>query len=148
MVRVTKKELQAFADLAEEIRLLTEDLNNARESIGMRGSLSSQGGARATTNRDLSAPIARLIGQEEHIAHLTDQLERERMRIEGVITEKLIARERLVIRYRYFQGLPWPTIYQKLDMSESSMHRHHSNALRKLDPRPILRLKQAQSGSL
>ena len=64
--------------------------------------------------------------------YLYDELMIRQLKIEEIV-QKLEPIERTLIRYRYFEQLPWQVIFRKLNYSQKQTFRIHSKIIQKLN---------------
>lgn len=130
--RRVKKRLSAYLDAAKERKQVEERLEvlNARlVSVGsQRLDGMPRGGSGGDNKPDLLDAKDRLVAR---YMGLCDQLVRTQLAIEEAI-EGLEPIERMVIRYRYLEGLTWEQVCVAVDYAWRNTHRIHARALDKL----------------
>ncbi|MCD7764025.1 MAG: DUF1492 domain-containing protein [Lachnospiraceae bacterium] len=90
-------------------------------------------GERVQTSRNTDAPYVRTL---EKIMLLEDRITAEIDRLVNLKTEMLAAiedmentEEKLLLKYRYFEGHTWEEIAVRMSVSIRTMHRIHGSAL-------------------
>ena len=90
-------------------------------------------GDKVQTSRSGEAPFVRsvekIMALEEKINQEIDLLVDLKEQIRGVITAVPDTDERMVLRYRYIQGLTWEQIGLEMNADERTIRRWHGNAL-------------------
>ena len=128
---VTKRQLQNYRALTREIRMLEDELQDIYSKATSATSRLSAAPSHSGGHSDLSTPVAKMVELETIIERKRDSLVQEREILEAGL-DVLDAREREVIRLRYFNGLSWPQIIVRQGISESNAHNIHGRALKKL----------------
>lgn len=108
---MTKEQLRNYRNIKKEYRQIEQRLRNLEK--------------RPESEEEILRPL------REYYATKLEELIQMQLRIEQAI-ETLEPIERELIRFRYFDGLPWHRIAVKISYSEQQTHRFHSNALQKL----------------
>ena len=125
---VTKQELRNYQSLSREIQDLEAELRAMTDSRTAKLS-HTRGGTNLVGG--LEIPVSQIMDLEKLIRAKSDVLTAERLRIERAL-ECLAARERELIRLRYFYGYNWIRIQFRFERSERWIHALHSAALKKL----------------
>ncbi|MBR5488105.1 MAG: hypothetical protein IKV72_00240 [Firmicutes bacterium] len=126
-----KETLQLYLQLTEELHELRKRLREVesalfspgRQKIG--GVKRPKGQGSGTGLADVHLDLQRRC-QEKQAEILAAQLQFEKM------IYPLEPRERLLLRYRYLDGLHWDEISKKLDCNVSQAHRIHNSTLAEL----------------
>ena len=88
-------------------------------------------------NRNLEAPFVKTIEKimllEDRINQEIDRLMDLKMEIGEAINKMEIPAERLLLKYRYLDGMEWIDISQILSVSYRTVHRIHASALRNFE---------------
>ena len=125
---VTKQDLRNYRSLEREIQDLEAEAKAITDSRTAKLSHTRTNGSH---KGGLEIQVAHVMEMEKLIRSKSKILTAERMRIERAL-DCLEARERELIRLRYFYGYNWIRIQIRLERSERWIHAHHSAALKKL----------------
>ncbi|MCC8046434.1 MAG: DUF1492 domain-containing protein [Clostridiales bacterium] len=114
--------------------LINSHIREKEELQQMAYSISSPSlGERVQTSRNTDAPYVRTL---EKIMLLEDKITAEIDNLVDLKTEMLSAinamddyEERLLLKYRYFEGCTWEEVCARLHVSNRTVHRIHSSAL-------------------
>lgn len=129
---MTNKEyLRQAYRLDQRINSDIEEVSRLRE---MACGISSPAlGDRVQTSHSGEAPFVRSVEKiltlEERINKEIDLLVDLKEQIRGVISAVPDVDERMVLRYRYIQGLTWEQIGLEMNADERTIRRWHGNAL-------------------
>ena len=130
---MTKERLRNYQNIKKEREQLRQQLEEIEAALyypkiqnltGMPGSGSKEG----NPQEDLAIHHIEL--QERYLAKI-EELAAEQLAIEDAI-ESLDETERMLMRYRYIDGLKWEEVCVKIGYSWTQTHEHHGRALQKL----------------
>lgn len=130
---MTKYELRNYRDLREELDYLHEQITELRLSMTAPKNQVITGmpsGSSAVSDKigEVVAKAERL--EKRYIKKYYDLLSRLEQ-IENEI-DKLEPKERLIIRYKYIQGMTWEDVAEKMSWSVSKVHKAHKKILQKI----------------
>ena len=131
---MTKQELRQYRYIVREITQLESYLDDLKARAyspappaltGMPGSTYRRAGSAQERTLDSLEPLLKKYDQQ------LAELYRRRLAIENAI-ESLEGEHRILLRYRYIDGMSWRLIYTKMHVSEATVHRIHVEALKEL----------------
>lgn len=129
---ITKQELKSYTHLKKEIEQLQEQIKQLNQQIYMVSSTKITGAPGGSGSPDKIADnIARL---DELMRYYMDKLQVVVMRQEQIEKEieQLPEQERVLMRYRYIEGLEWENICIEMHYAWAQIHRIHASALKKI----------------
>lgn len=130
--RMTKQELKSYINQKREIVQLQEQIEQIKQQIYLVSSTRITGAPGGSGSLDKIADnIARLDELMRYYVEKLQQTVERQKRIEKEI-ENLPEQERVLMRYRYIEGLEWTAVAVKMNYSWKQTHRIHGNALQKL----------------
>ena len=129
---ITKEELKEHIRLKQEIADLKENIEKLRLQAQSISATRITGAPAGSGSPDKIADnLARVDKLIQHYQQKVEWLLIQQKRIEEAI-ESLPANERLLMRYRYIDGLNWIDVAAKMNYSWQHTHRIHAEALVKL----------------
>ena len=129
---ITKEELKEHIRLKQEIADLKENIEKLRLQAQSISATRITGAPAGSGSPDKIADnLARVDNLIQHYQQKIERLLIQQKRIEEAI-ESLPASERLLMRYRYIDGLDWIDVAANMNYSWRHMHRIHSKILKKL----------------
>ena len=129
---ITKEELQDHIFISDEVKELQKSLEELEEQRYLISAVKIKGAPAGTGSADkIANNIAKLEQLEEYYTNKLNEKLSQLKRVEDAI-ERLPARERLLVRYRYINGYDWINIAAKMNYSWKQTHRIHAKALEKL----------------
>lgn len=137
---LTKQELKSYNHLKKEIEQLQEQIKQLNLQIYMVSSTKITGAPGGSGSPDKIADnIARL---DELMRYYMDKLQVVVMRQEQIEKEieQLPEQERVLMRYRYIEGLEWENIAVKMGYSWRNIHYIHSKALQQIEKKVCTQL--------
>lgn len=129
---MTKERLRNYQDIKKERKQLREKLDEIEAALyypkiqQLTGMPSNH--AEGNPQEDLSLHHIEL--QERYKAKM-EELAAEQLAIEEAI-ESLDANKRMLLRYRYIDGLKWEEVCIRMNYSWTQTHYHHGEALKQL----------------
>ena len=129
---MTKERLRRYIWLKQECRQLEAYLDRIRNDMSAVTSPRLTGMPHAKDPKGLDEIVIRY---EEICGKYEKQLkqyQRETIEIENAILGMADPRYRLLLRYRYMDGLKWETIADLMHYEVSSLYKMHGQALREL----------------
>jgi len=127
---LNKEELKEYRFLGKEIDLLEEEIKQIRASI--LASPNFDGMPKGNNISDLTGNTAiKIADLEIKLQAVIDKMINTRGQIERSI-ETLPADERLLMRYRYIEGMSWEETAVAMHYSWQHTHRIHSRVLQKM----------------
>lgn len=121
--RALRREAQQLRERLDEIESVMYAPKNQRLN-GMPG-----GGASETSAAE--AMVVQHLTLTEHYRAKLTELAAEQLAVEEAI-DRLGTRERILLRYRYLQGLSWEEVCVAMSYSWRQVHRLHARALQTL----------------
>ena len=121
--------LRSYLEGKKELDSIVESIEALRMSK-MLPSINVDGMPHAHNTSDLSGYVAKLDELERKIQAKQWQIINIQMQIEISIMEMKSPKERMVLRYRYIQGLKWEEICLKMGYSWQNTHLIHAKALK------------------
>ena len=121
--------LRSYLEGKKELDSIAESLEALRMSK-MLPSINMDGMPHTHNTSDLSGYAAKLDELERKIQAKQWQIINIQMQIEISIMEMKSSKERMVLRYRYIQGLKWEEICLKMGYSWQNTHLIHAKALK------------------
>lgn len=121
--------LRSYLEGKKELDSIVESIEALRMSK-MLPSINMDGMPHAHNTSDLSGYVAKLDELERKIQAKQWQIINIQMQIEISIMEMKNSKERMVLRYRYIQGLKWEEICLKMGYSWQNTHLIHAKALK------------------
>lgn len=121
--------LRSYLEGKKELDSIVESIEALRMSK-MLPSINMDGMPHAHNTSDLSGYVAKLDELERKIQAKQWQIINIQMQIEISIMEMKSSKERMVLRYRYIQGLKWEEICLKMGYSWQNTHLIHAKALK------------------
>ena len=129
---ITKEELKEHIRLKQEIADLKENIEKLWLQAQSISATRITGAPAGSGSPDKIADnLARVDNLIQHYQQKVERLLIQQKRIEEAI-ESLPANERLLMRYRYIDGLDWIDVAANMNYSWRHMHRIHSKILKKL----------------
>ena len=129
---ITKEELKEQIRLKQEIADLKENIEKLRLQAQSISATRITGAPAGSGSPDKIADnLARVDNLIQHYQQKVERLLIQQKRIEEAI-ESLPANERLLMRYRYINGLDWIDVAANMNYSWQHTHRIHAKALAKL----------------
>lgn len=129
---ITKEELKEHIRLKQEIADLKENIEKLRLQAQSISATRITGAPAGSGSPDKIADnLARVDNLIQHYQQKVERMLIQQKRIEEAI-ESLPANERLLMRYRYIDGLDWIDVAANMNYSWRHMHRIHSEILKKL----------------
>ena len=128
--------LEGIRELNEQIDAHVEELNRMRaqaEAIRSPGFEEHFGGSR-NGDAPFAPAVEAAIEMETRISAEIARLASLKIDASKRIGRLKKPKERLVLQYRYLNGLSWKDIMVKMDRTESSVHTIHRNALEHFTP--------------
>ena len=130
---ITKDELKSHIRLVQEIADLEENIMRLQlqaESISATRISGSPSGSGSSDK--IASNLARIDELTGFYQQKMEQALIQQKRIEDAI-ESLPDSERLLMRYRYIDGMEWVNIAANMNYSWRHMHRIHARILKKLE---------------
>lgn len=130
---MTKERLRNYQNIKREREQLKHQLEEIEAALyypKIQRLTDMPGGGRKEGNPQEDLAIHHIELQERYNAKL-EELAAEQLAIEQAI-ETLDPTERMLLRYRYIDGLKWEEVCVKIGYSWVQTHEHHGRALRKL----------------
>ena len=114
--------------------LINTHIREKEELQHMAFSISSPGlGERVQTSRNTDAPYVRTLEKvmmlEDRITAEIDRLVNLKAEMLGAIEDMENTEEKLLLKYRYFEGRTWEEISVLMSVSVRTVHRIHGSAL-------------------
>ena len=130
---MTKYELRRYRYICQEAEQIREQIENIRALMTAPKSQVITGMPRGGGgNGDkIGEAISRIDKLERRYAKKINELLEERKHIENVI-EQLDNIERLLIRYKYFDGKTWDEVADKIDQTIHNTYAIHRKILQKI----------------
>ena len=133
-LRVTKKELQDYMSLDENIKSIENEILNIRTQLERITPILSSDPKGGNKDPDkMTMPIHHLIKLEESLNDVVIEKLTRRKEIERIICLLLTEAEQRIVRYRYFEGMKWEEICVRISYEWAQTHRKHSDILIKLN---------------
>ena len=134
---ITKEELKEHIRLKQEIADLKENIEKLRLQAQSISATRITGAPAGSGSPDKIADnLARVDNLIQHYQQKIERLLIQQKRIEEAI-ESLPANERLLMRYRYIDGLDWIDVAANMNYSWQWMHKMHARILKKLSEKFI-----------
>ena len=129
---MTKERLRAYQKNKQEQEQLRQQLEEIEAALYYPKiqRITDMPSAPVTGNPQEDLAIRHIELQERYRAKL-EELAGEQLAIEKAI-ETLDQTQRLLMRYRYLEGLKWEEVCIKIGYSWTQTHEHHGRALQKL----------------
>lgn len=127
---MTKEELKQYRSLKREIGLLEENIKTLRTSLFSAPKLDGMPKSNYSADRT-SEIIAKIVDLENLLQDKIDKYIETRTEIE-VCINSLPADERLLMRYRYIEGMSWEETAVAMHYSWQHIHRIHGRILQKM----------------
>lgn len=129
---ITKEELKEHIRLKQEIADLKENIEKLRIQAQSISATRITGAPAGSGSPDKIADnLARVDNLIQHYQQKVERLLIQQKRIEEAI-ESLPASERLLMRYRYIDGLNWIDVAANMNYSWQGTHKIHARALKRL----------------
>lgn len=129
---MTKQELKDYVKLTAQLRCIEEQYMRLKAEIETpkRPILSDmpRGGKRL----DLADKIAKLVDLQAEYNRQWDAAIDRRIKIEAAIDTLDDPTERMLLIYKYIDGLKWEDVCDKMHYSWRQIHRLHARALQKM----------------
>lgn len=129
---MTKERLRRYIWLKQECRQLQAYLDRIMADMSTVTSPRLTGMPRANTPNGLDEIVIRYEEISSKYEKQLKQYQRETIEIENAILGMADPRYRLLLRYRYMDGLKWETIADLMHYEVSSLYKMHGQALREL----------------
>lgn len=130
---MTKERLRNYQNIKKEREQLRQQLEEIEAALyypKIQRLDAMPGGGSKEGNPQEDLAIHHIELQERYRAKL-EELAAEQLAIEDAI-ESLDETERMLMRYRYIDGLKWEEVCIKIGYSWTQTHEHHGRALQKL----------------
>lgn len=130
---MTKERLRNYQNIKKEREQLRQQLEEIEAALyypKIQRLDAMPGGGSKEGNPQEDLAIHHIELQERYRAKL-EELAAEQLAIEDAI-ESLDETERMLMRYRYIDGLKWEEVCVKIGYSWTQTHEHHGRALQKL----------------
>lgn len=129
---MTKERLRRYIWLKQECLQLQAYLDRIMADMSTVTSPRLTGMPRANTPKGLDEIVIRYEEISSKYEKQLKQYQRETIEIENAILGMADPRYRLLLRYRYMDGLKWETIADLMHYEVSSLYKMHGQALREL----------------
>ena len=129
---MTKERLRRYIWLQQECRQLQAYLDRIRNDMSMATSPRLTGMPHAKDPKGLDEIVIKYEEISSKYEKQLKQYQRETIEIENAILGVADPRYRLLLRYRYMDGLKWETIADLMHYEVSSLYKMHGQALREL----------------
>lgn len=129
---ITKEELKSHVRLVQEIADLKENITRLQlqaESISATRIYGAPSGSGSPDK--IASNLARVDELVNYYQQKMEQALVQQKRIEDAI-EGLPDKERLLMRYRYIDGMDWVSVAANINYSWQGTHKIHARALKKL----------------
>lgn len=130
---MTKERLRNYQNIKKEREQLRQQLEEIEAALyypKIQRLDAMPGGGPKEGNPQEDLMIHHIELQERYRAKL-EELAAEQLAIEDAI-ESLDETERMLLRYRYIEGLKWEEVCVRIGYSWTQTHEHHGRALQKL----------------
>lgn len=127
---MTKRDLQQYRALCDEANTIKAEIERLQTSV-QSPKLTGMPHGGGDPDR-VGALVAKKIDLENRLMDRAEQLYELRHKIEDAM-ERLVPDQRLLIRYRYIEGLTWESICVRMHYQWAQIHRIHAKALRTLE---------------
>ena len=129
---MTKDRLRNYANLKEECEQLRRQLEELEATLYYPKIQRLNGMPSAPSKENaLELMIARHVELQEKYEAKIAEMTAEMLQIEAAI-DKLDPTARMLLRYRYMDGLKWEEVCVRMNYSWMQTHRIHANALNQL----------------
>lgn len=127
---MTREDLEKYLHLKAEAEQLKEEVNKLKASLESPRSIVIDGMPRSKsgTNRT-DEMIGKYLTLQESLSLKWQMVVRSHIRIEDALDRMDDITSRMLLRYRYIEGLPWLTIAEKMHYSEQRLYQLHRIAL-------------------
>lgn len=127
---MTREDLEKYLHLKAEAEQLKEEVNKLKASLESPRSIVIDGMPRSksSTNRT-DEMIGKYLTLQESLSLKWQMVVRAHIRIEDALDRMDDITSRMLLRYRYIEGLPWLTIAEKMHYSEQRLYQLHRIAL-------------------
>lgn len=131
---MTREDLEKYLHLKAEAEQLKEEVNKLKVSLESPRSIVIDGMPRSKsgTNRT-DEMIGKYLTFQESLSLKWQMVVRAHIRIEDALDRMDDVTSRMLLRYRYIEGLPWLTIAEKMHYSEQRIYQLHRIALAKAE---------------
>lgn len=130
---ITKEELKEHIRLKQEIADLKENIEKLRLQAQSISATRITGASAGSGSPDKIADnLARVDKLIQHYQQKVERLLIQQKKIEEAI-ESLPANERILMRYRYIDGLDWIDVAANMNYSWRQTHRIHGRALKLIE---------------
>lgn len=132
---MTKDDLREFCWLRAEVQQVKAMINVVRVQATSAGTMNLSGMPPTGGVPDpVATAVARLDTLQRKYADLLAELARRQGEIEDAIAA-LDGIERMVMRYRYIDGMTWPRVCEAVAYSDKQARRIHARALKRMEER-------------
>ena len=129
---MTKLQLRRYGDIKKEKEQLLRSLEELETALYYPKIQKLTGMPSAPSNDNtLELRIASHLALQDKYLAMVEEMAAEQLAIEAAI-EPLDPTMRLLLRYRYIDGLKWEEVCVRLNYSWRQVHRLHSDALKQL----------------
>lgn len=127
---MTREDLEKYLHLKAEAEQLKEEVNKLKASLESPRSIVIDGMPRSKsgTNRT-DEMIGKYLTLQESLSLKWQMVVRAHIRIEDALDRLDDVTSRMILRYRYIEGLTWASIATKMGYSESRIYDLHKIAL-------------------
>ncbi len=127
---MTREDLEKYLQLKAEAEQLKEEVNKLKASLESPRSIIIDGMPRSKsgTNRT-DEMIGKYLTLQEALSLKWQMVVRAHICIEDALDRMDDITSRMLLRYRYIEGLPWLTIAEKMHYSEQRLYQLHRIAL-------------------
>ena len=126
---MTKRDLQQYRSLCGEINAIKDEIERLQTFVQ---SPQLAGLHRGGGHPDrVGGLVVKKVDLENRLLDKVEQLYMLRQKIESAI-ERLGADQRLLLRYRYIEGMPWESICIKMHYQWAQIHWIHAKAVQAL----------------
>ena len=131
---MTREDLEKYLHLKAEAEQLKEEVTKLKASLESPRSIVIDGMPRSKsgTNRT-DEMIGKYLTLQESLSLKWQMVVRSHIRIEDALDRMDDITSRMLLRYRYIEGLPWLTIADKMHYSEQRIYQLHRIALAKAE---------------
>ena len=133
----TKQELKSYVALKQELLRIEQQITEYRRKIespavSVWGALPGGTKSKGNRNRDISDYIVKLSDLLVYYNDRWDRLIGETERVERAIAAVENPIERVLLGYKYIDGLTWEQVCVKMNYSWRQVHYIHSQALKNI----------------
>ena len=131
---MTKKELEQYLVLKSEAEQLKDEIMKLKTSLESPRSIVIDGMPRSesTVNRT-DEMIGRYLSMQDALFTKWQMVVRAHIRIEGALDKLDDATSRMILRYRYIEGLTWSMIAMVMSYSVQRIYQLHNKALHQIE---------------